>query len=69
MAEDELEALRRDVRYLMDRSEILDCVANQSRGHDRHDVELMTSVFAEDGLDEHGRAIRSARSISAASAS
>ena len=59
MAEDELEALRRDVRYLMDRTEILDCIANQSRGHDRHDVELMTSVFAEDGVDEHGTTVNS----------
>jgi hypothetical protein len=43
-----LEALARDVQYLSDRQAILDCIANQSRGHDRHDVDLMTSVY-------HGR--------------
>jgi hypothetical protein len=37
-----------------DRIEILDCVANQARGHDRHDAELMTSVLHDDGVDEHG---------------
>jgi hypothetical protein len=37
-----------------DRIAILDCVNNQSRGHDRHDVELMTSVYHRDGIDEHG---------------
>jgi len=51
---DDLEQLRRDVQYLKDRQEILDCIANQSRGHDRHDVELMTDVYHEDGIDEHG---------------
>ena len=50
----ELEQLRRDVRYLMDRNAILDCVNTQARGHDRHDVELMMSVYHDDGVDEHG---------------
>jgi hypothetical protein len=53
----ELEQLRRDVRYLKDRTEILDCVANQARGHDRHDAALMTSVYHDDGVDEHGPAV------------
>jgi len=56
---DELEQLRRDVRYLKDRTEILDCVAKQARGHDRHDVELMTSVYHDDGVDEHGPTVNS----------
>jgi len=51
---DEFEELRRDVRYVKDRIEILDCVAKQARGHDRHDDELMTSVYYQDGIDEHG---------------
>ena len=51
---DELEQLRRDVRYLKDRIEILDCVAKQARGHDRHDAALMTSVY-------HARRRRRAR--------
>jgi hypothetical protein len=57
-SDDELEQLRRDVRYLEDRLAILDCVNNQSRGHDRHDVELMTSVLHDDGLDEHGATVK-----------
>src|SRR6476661_5022369 len=52
--DDDLEQLRRDVRYLKDRLAVLDCVNNQSRGHVRHDVELMTSVYFEDSVDEHG---------------
>ena len=55
---DELEQLRRDVQYLKDRTEILDCIAKQSRGHDRHDAELMTSVYHEDGVDEHGAVVK-----------
>ncbi len=31
--EDELAALRAEVRYLTDRQDVLDCVMNQSRGH------------------------------------
>ena len=54
MNDDALEQLRRDVQYVRDRLDILDCVNNQSRGHDRHDVELMTSVYHDDGVDEHG---------------
>ena len=50
----ELDQLRREVQYLKDRLAILDCVNNQSRGHDRHDVELMKSVYHDDGVDEHG---------------
>jgi hypothetical protein len=52
-----LEQLQRDVRYLMDRQEILDCVARHARGHDRHDVDLLTAAYHEDGVDEHGHAI------------
>ncbi|OHV41613.1 MULTISPECIES: nuclear transport factor 2 family protein [Pseudofrankia] len=53
-AETELEELRREIRYVKDRIEILDCVNKQSRGHDRHDADLMASVYAADGIDEHG---------------
>jgi hypothetical protein len=57
--EDELEQLRRDVRYLRDRADILDCVMRQARGHDRHDVELMTGVYHDDAVDEHGATVNS----------
>jgi len=55
--ENELEELRRELRWVKDRIEILDCVANQARGHDRHDVELMTRVYHADGVDEHGAVV------------
>jgi hypothetical protein len=53
----DLEQLQRDVRYLMDRQAILDCIARHARGHDRHDVELLSAAYHEDGVDEHGYAI------------
>ena len=59
MTDAELDALRRDVQYLKDRSEILDCVNNQSRGHDRHDLSLMRAVYHADGFDEHGPVVKS----------
>ncbi|OBB33698.1 hypothetical protein A5792_11400 [Mycolicibacterium peregrinum] len=55
---DEIYELRTRVQYLEDRTAILDCVMNQSRGHDRHDAELMGSVYFEDGIDEHGPTVK-----------
>lgn len=49
--------LEEDVRYLMDRTEILDCISRHARGHDRHDVDLLTSTYHSDGIDEHGYAV------------
>ena len=57
MTDNELEQLRQDVQYLKDRQAIYDCIALHARGHDRHDVDLLTSVYHEDGVDEHGFAI------------
>ncbi len=57
-APDELEQLRARLQYVEDRIAVLDCVMNQARGHDRHDAELMTSVYFEDGVDEHGPVIK-----------
>ncbi|MFF0014945.1 nuclear transport factor 2 family protein [Streptomyces sp. NPDC005374] len=48
------DTVERDVRYLLDRSEILDCLARHARGCDRHDDELITSAYHADALDEHG---------------
>ena len=59
MTEDELDQLKRDVQYLKDRTEIFDCIARHARGHDRHDVELITSTYHHDGVDEHGHAVNS----------
>ncbi|RDH76313.1 nuclear transport factor 2 family protein [Mycolicibacterium moriokaense] len=51
------DTLQRDVRYLMDRTAILDCIARHARGCDRHDVDLITSAYHPDGVDEHGYSI------------
>lgn len=51
------EELSKNVQYLLDRTAIMDCVAQHARAHDRHDVELLTDCYHEDGIDEHGFAI------------
>ncbi|NUU24993.1 MAG: nuclear transport factor 2 family protein [Streptomycetaceae bacterium] len=56
-ADGQLADLRRDVRYLMDRTAILDCIAAHARGHDRFDVDLLTAAYHEDGVDEHGHTV------------
>ena len=50
----DFDTLARDVRYLMDRAEILDCISRHARGCDRHDIDLITSTYHADGVDEHG---------------
>ncbi|WP_436791712.1 nuclear transport factor 2 family protein [Yinghuangia sp. YIM S10712] len=55
--EDELQELRRELRYVKDRMAILDCVMNQSRGRDRHDLEILAGIYHDDGMDEHGHAV------------
>ncbi|MFV2177516.1 nuclear transport factor 2 family protein [Actinomadura sp. LOL_016] len=57
--DDDFEALRRDVRYLKDRTEILDCVARHARGCDRHDEDLIGGAYHPDGADEHGFTVNS----------
>lgn len=57
MTDDDLDQLRRDVQYLLDRTAILDCIADHARGCDRHDVELLTGTYHDDGVDEHGHAV------------
>lgn len=58
MADDELARLRRDVQYLLDRTQILDCIARHARGCDRHDAGLILSTYHDDGIDEHGNSIK-----------
>jgi hypothetical protein len=55
----ELEQLQRDVRHLLDRAEILDCIASHARGSDRHDAELVTGSYLDDGIDVHGATVNS----------
>lgn len=57
MTNEELEQLLRDVQHLNDRAAIQDCIARHARGHDRHDAELLTGAYHDDGVDEHGHAI------------
>ena len=52
--ESDLGQLRDDIRYLMDRTAILDCIASHARGCDRHDVDLLTGTYDPDGIDMHG---------------
>jgi len=59
MTDIELEQLKQDVQYLKNRTAILDCISKHARGHDRHDVKMITEAYHEDGIDEHGLAINS----------
>lgn len=54
--EDRLAELEQKIQTLTDRQQILDCVARNSRGCDRHDSELLSSSYHTDGIDEHGTA-------------
>jgi SnoaL-like domain len=60
-----IEQLQRDVRHLMDRSQILDCIARHSRTQDRHDIEGLTSAYHQDGHDEHGNVVNEAKNYAA----
>ena len=43
------------LQYLIDRQDILDCIHRYTRALDRHDDNLLESVFHEDAIDNHGR--------------
>jgi hypothetical protein len=49
--------LEQKLQHLMDRQEVLDCVARHARGCDRFDIEVTASAFLPGGVDEHGKAI------------
>jgi len=51
------ENLHQTVRYLLDRTQILDCISRHARGCDRHDIDLITAAYHDDGVDEHGHDI------------
>jgi ketosteroid isomerase-like protein len=57
MTDPEVEDLRQKIDYLMDRQAILDCIASHAHGHDRHDSDVITGAYHDDGFDEHGKAI------------
>jgi hypothetical protein len=50
----EIEELRRDIRNLRDRQEILDCVNSYGRGLDRLDPELIRNAYHPNAIDNHG---------------
>lgn len=50
---EEFEALKREVRYLRDRQEILDLVNTYCRGLDRLDPDLIANAFHPDAIDNH----------------
>jgi len=54
MSQIDLEQLAKDVRYLKDRAEILDCMNRYTRGADRLDQELFLSSYHEDAIDDRG---------------
>jgi SnoaL-like domain len=55
--EQRLAQLERQLQYLTDRAAILDCIARNARGCDRHDSALLSSSYHENGTDEHGYAV------------
>jgi len=50
----DIPGLTRQVQYLTDRLAILDCINRHARGCDRHDIDLITSAYTSESVDEHG---------------
>jgi hypothetical protein len=53
--DERLAALERQLQYLTDRQEILDCIVRTSRGNDRFDAERISASYHSDGLHELGQ--------------
>jgi hypothetical protein len=49
----EVQDLRKHLRGVLDRQAILDSVIRYARGLDRHDEEILASVFHDDAIDHH----------------
>ena len=49
-----MDEMTEKLQYLLDRQEILDCINRYARALDRHDDELLESVFHGDAVDNHG---------------
>jgi hypothetical protein len=52
--EGRLEAQERETATLRDRQAILDCINRYTRGVDRHDADLLHSVYHPDGVGRYG---------------
>ena len=50
----DIEHLLRELRYLRDRQEILDCINRYGRGLDRLDADLVAGAYHADAIDNHG---------------
>jgi len=50
----ESDSISADVQALVDRSAITDCLHRYARGMDRHDREMVRSVYHDDAIDVHG---------------
>jgi hypothetical protein len=55
--EQELAALRAELREMKDRQDIRDCIVRESRARDRQDTAQILACWWEDGIDEHGAVI------------
>lgn len=51
------------VQLLIDRQEIRDLVYTYARGVDRHDADLVASVYHPDAIDQHGDFVGSGREL------
>lgn len=49
-----MQSNNRNLQYLLDRRAIEDCLNRYARAVDRHDVEMIHSVFHPDAIDNHG---------------
>lgn len=51
---DDTEPFADALRILIDKQEIRDCVCRYGRGIDRHDEDVLRTVFHPDAIDNHG---------------
>ena len=56
---DEVDQLRSDVRYLMDRAQSSTGSPDTAVGTTGTDADLLTKAYHPDGVDEHGNAVNS----------
>jgi hypothetical protein len=52
--QNEIESLRQELRRLRDHEEIRQLLYRYARGVDRADIDILRSVYAEGGTDQHG---------------
>lgn len=55
----QLASVTKQMTFLDDRRQILDCILSYCRGLDRHDQEILESAFHDDAIDNHGARVDS----------